>query len=438
MRAFALVTVLAAAPATAQRIGVINFTGPNAANVRNQLVTALCDKADCVSSTKVTTNNKPDWKKAKKEALQFFVLGTVGKKGRKQVVTIEVLSKPGASALKKSFPIGADGLSSKALSQAVDAVKGAFGGAGTVEEDAEEETPVVPPKAVERTPEPKPEPKTDERPARAEVKKDTREAPRSSDTSDDEGRDAAPTTRRLPFIAVEVFGDFLNRSFGYVEPVTNLRRYGLPIFPMAGGKLEFYPLALVTQGALGGLGLEGSASFAPWLRSRRENTADVFYPTSTLRIDAGLAWRIMPVQSLNLSLIPLVGIRLHSFVVQPGSDMTRLDALPNLNYFGIRAGAGFEIGLVDDLLLLFGRFQAIPVLSSGEIISDAFFPRGSNFGLDGSIGVGVSLVKVLQLRAAFQFTRYGLVFRSEMTDPAIAQGATDQYLGGTVAVRFQY
>lgn len=428
MRALLCVALVAAAPAFAQRIGIVTFTGPNAATVRNQLVTAVCDTADCVNSAKVTTGNKPDWKKAKKEAVQFFVTGAIAKKGKALALTLEVLAKPGAPKLKKAFPLGADGLAAKTLQQAMEALKGAFGQAEAPSEPAAT-TPAVKtePKAVESRPAPAattappPPPKSEPAPS---------EEPTPAPTSS--------KSRRIPFIAIELGADLLNRSFSYVQPVTNLRRYGLTLFPMAAAKVEFYPLALSRQDVLGGLGLEASVGFAPWLRSRRESAMDEVYPTSTLRLDAGLSWRIMPVKTLNLSLIPLVGIRYHTFTVGPNAMGTRLDLLPNLAYLGLRAGLGFELGLAEDAFFLFGRFTVLPVFSSGEIISASFFPRGSNLGLDGQVGVGVRLFGPLQIRAAFDFTRYGLTFRTEATDAFVAQGAVDQYLGGTVALRFAY
>ncbi|MCU0697268.1 MAG: hypothetical protein MUC96_12140 [Myxococcaceae bacterium] len=426
MRALLCVALVAAAPALAQRIGVAPFTGPNAATVRNQLVTAICDTADCVNSAKVTTANKPDWKKAKKEAVQFFVTGAVAKKGKALSLTLEVSNKPGAPKLRKSFPLGADGLAAKTLQQAIDALKGAFGGAASTVEP-EDTTPPV--KAEPGPAEPRP----------AAVTSPTTPPPAPPGPAAEATPAPAPNgPRRIPFIAGELGIDLLNRSFSYVQPVTNLRRYGLPLFPMASAKLEFYPLALSRQDVLGGLGLELSVGFAPWLRSRRESAMDDVYPTSTLRFDGGLAWRIMPSQSLNLAIIPLVGVRYHTFTVAPNAAGTRLDLLPNLAYVGLKAGLGFELGLVNDLLTLFGRFAVVPVFSSGEIISPAFFQRGSNLGLDGQFGVGVRLLGPVQLRAAFDFTRYGLTFQTEATDAFVAQGAVDQYLGGTVALRFAY
>ncbi|MDP1918785.1 MAG: hypothetical protein Q8L14_21230 [Myxococcales bacterium] len=427
MRALLWVALLASAPALAQRIGVVPFGGPNGAVVRNQLISAVCDTADCVNSGKVTTGNKPDWKKAKKEALQFFVTGTIVKKGKAQTLTLEVLSKPGAPKMKKTFPVAADGLAAKTLQSAIDALKGAFGSA-----QAPDPAPVDTTPAVKTTPT-EPSKTGGSEPARVEpTKTDPAPAP------DPEPARPSTAARRIPFVAVEAGVDLLNRSFSYVQPVTNLRRYGVPIFPLAMAKVEFYPLALSRQDLLGGIGLEASFSFAPWLRSRRESTMDDLYPTSTMRIDAGLSWRIMPVKSLNFSLIPLLGIRSHSFTVAPNAMGTRLDLLPNLSYLGLKAGLGFEVGLADDFFFIFGRFAVIPVFSSGEIISAAYFPNGSNLGLDGSLGVGVALLKNLQVRAAFDFNRYGLTFKTEPTDAFVAQGAVDQYVGGTVSLRFQY
>lgn len=425
MRALLTVAVLFAAPALAQRIAIVPFTGPNAANVRNQLVTAVCDTADCVNSAKVAAGSKPDWKKAKKEALQFFVTGAV-KKGK---LTLEVLAAPGKPKLKKTFAVGGDGLAAKTLQQAIDALRGAFGQAGASTPPPKEE-----PEPVATTPAPTEVKPTE--PAKTEPKKETPPPPKEEPV--EEPKPVSSKARRIPFIAIEAGSDVLNRSFSYVQPVTNLRKYNLPVFGLAAAKLEFYPLALGRQDFLGGIGLEGSFSIAAWLKSRRENSTDEPYPTSTMRIDAGLAWRIMPVESLNLSLIPLVGIRYHSFVVSPNSTGTRLDLLPNLTYLGVRAGLGFEVGVADDFIFIFGRFQAIPMLSSGEIISSAFFAKGSNFGLDGSAGIGIAFMKMLQLRLSGDFTRYAMSFTTDPTDAFVAQGAVDQYFGGTATLRFSY
>src|ERR1700712_3832095 len=63
-----LLALLAGQSAFAQRIAIAPFSGPGAGAVRDQLVSTLCDQAECVSEKKVTTAaGQADWKKAKKE-----------------------------------------------------------------------------------------------------------------------------------------------------------------------------------------------------------------------------------------------------------------------------------------------------------------------------------------------------------------------------------
>jgi hypothetical protein len=78
------------------------------------------------------------------------------------------------------------------------------------------------------------------------------------------------------------------------------------------------------------------------------------------------------------------------------------------------------------------------VFSSGEIISAAYFPNGSAFGIEASVGLGVSVLPFMQIRASFEFQRYGMTFITQPTDPYVAAGASDTYLGGKAVVRFSF
>ena len=125
--ALALVA-LVATTATAQRVSFPSFTGPGAASVRNQIVGSACDTADCVAATKTTTAGKPDWKKAKRESVQFFVTGSVVKRGKALTLDLFVFNKAGAPKAKRSFPLDKNGtLSGKNLQGAMDLMSGAFG-----------------------------------------------------------------------------------------------------------------------------------------------------------------------------------------------------------------------------------------------------------------------------------------------------------------------
>ena len=109
-----LLVGLAAPEAFAQRIAIAPFTGPGANALRNQVVSALCDQAECVSEKKVTAGGKPDWKKAKKEKVKFIVTGKVTAKGKKKTVDLEVMQKAGPAKFKKSWPLEGAELSATA------------------------------------------------------------------------------------------------------------------------------------------------------------------------------------------------------------------------------------------------------------------------------------------------------------------------------------
>lgn len=52
----------------------------------------------------------------------------------------------------------------------------------------------------------------------------------------------------------------------------------------------------------------------------------------------------------------------------------------------------------------------------GEIISADFFPNGSTFGIEAGGGLAVQVLPFLQVRATFEFTRYGLTFTTSETN----------------------
>jgi hypothetical protein len=157
---FRLAVALAALTATsaaAQRVSFPSFTGPSAAGVRNQIVGAVCDTTDCVAATKTTTSGKPDWKKAKKESVQFFVTGAVVKKGKALQLDLAVLNKAGPPKAHKSFPLDKNGtLAPKSLQGAMDLLSSAFGArTATPPPDTTPDEPAAKP-----TPKETPAPKT--------------------------------------------------------------------------------------------------------------------------------------------------------------------------------------------------------------------------------------------------------------------------------------
>lgn len=415
-----VIAALAASPALAQRLSFPDFTGPGAAAVRTQLVGQLCESADCLAAVKVTTKGKPDLKKAKRESLQYFVTGAVVKKGKGRSLELAVLAvaKGNAPRLKKSFPLEAGQLSAKSLRAALDLLSSTMGQA-----EPSEPKPAPPPP----TPDPVPQPVEPVAPVAEEVVPPPAAEP-------------IPTVkpRKAIFLAIEVGADVVNRQFSYLAPApTNLSSYSLAAYVVPQVKVEFSPLALVRSDQLAGLGLDVAFGFAPYLKSSRASSIES-YPTSALRFDGAVRWRLTPISTYALAIVPFVGVRLQSFTVGAPSSGERLVGLPNLSFFGLRAGLGAEVPIVPDVLILLARFAVLPVFSSGEIVSSAYFPTGSTFGLEAGAGVAVQLAPFLQVRLTFEYLQYGLTFTTQPTDPYVGPGATDRYLGGNAGLRLQF
>ena len=107
----------------------------------------------------------------------------------------------------------------------------------------------------------------------------------------------------------------------------------------------------------------------------------------------------------------------------------------------LRAGLALDVPVVPDLLFIVARVSGLPVFSSGEILSSAYFKSGSTLGVEVSGGLRVKLARVLDLLATFEMSQYQLSFRPNDGDPYVAQNdgspvyAVDRYLGGNFTVR---
>ncbi len=431
--AIGLGVLLFASSAFAQKIAIVMFTGPGANEVRNQLVSELCDRADCSAQTKVISKGKIDWKKVKKERVKFVLEGKVVAKGKKKTIELQVLTKPGAGKTK-SFNLEEGELSDRNLKAAGAALGALMGLPG---KDVPEEKPPLEEKK-------KPEERraaVEEKPIEEEAKPAAKEnrtvsepkpSPKKEEPVDEELK---PLKR--PIIALEAGLAAASKSFSYSQVATpNLRSYRAPFIFGPNLKAELYPLAIFSDGIGAGLGFEAGYFVAVGLKSRRTGS-DVTYPTSISRIDLALKFQIRPSQKSEAHVAPFIGYRLHTFSVAPGGDGSVLDGLPAITYAALKFGLGGELPLGDTGLLVFGKFAVLPVLSAPEILS-TYFPSGSAIGLDGGLGLGLKLpfLQVVQLRLAFDFARYGLTFRSQPMDTYVAEGAVDQYLGGSFALCF--
>ncbi len=428
-----LTVALLAEPAFATSIAIGPFTGPSASSVRSQVVSALCEAAECVSEKKVFKGAKPDWKKAKKEKVEYVVTGKVAAKGKKKTVTVEVLRAGGKVKLKKVLPVEGGAIVDSALSNATEAMLDAMG--------ATPKSPKPPPEEKKPPPEETKPPPEETKPPPEETKPPPEE---TKPPPEEEKHEEEPVHHHYgpkpPVFAAQLTLDIISRSFSYSNVKTaNLRSYSAGFILAPDPHIEVYPLALLSDGFISGLGLEFGYQIALGLKSKRTGS-DVTYPTSMSRLDVGLRFRFRPIDGADAGVTPFVGYRIQSFSVGKGSDGSSLDGLPGVNYAAVRAGIAGDVPFGDSGVLAFADFAVLPVLSTGQIVSPAYFSKGSALGIDAQIGLGFKLPPVpsLQIRAAFDFARYGLSFKSAATDTYQADGAADLYLGGEVGVRFTY
>lgn len=414
----------------ATRISVAPFTGKKADKPREQLVRALCERAECVPQARVTQRGKPNWRKVKHEKVAFLLTGKVVSKRGKQLLELAALNSAGKPRWKTKFPLAKGKLSEanveNALASLGRVIKLAPAEAPMSEAEPprvaepEQQTATLPPPPASPTP-PPPPPEVSEPVVRSEPRLPLEREPEPA----------------IPFATVEAGPTLFSRGFVFQGVETgNLRDYRAPLIVAARVQAELYPLARSEEGPLAGLGLQAGYASALGLSSGRENMPQK-HPTWLTRLDLGAKWRYSPTEELTL--IPQLGIRAADFGVGPAEDGTALNGLPSISYraLNLKASAEYRIPVFLGVTAMV-HAAYLPVFSSGEIISKAYFPTGSASGLELGLGGSVGLTQGLDLRLGLGLTSYSFSFQSQAGDTYVASGASDRYLGGEVAVRYAY
>lgn len=461
-KAFPLLLAMWAFPALAnQKISIVAFEGPGGATARNQIVAAMCELAECVPQNKVSARGKPDWKKARKFGVKFFVDGKVVKKGKRATLELTVFNKPGKPKFKKAWPMSGGELGVLQLGQAQTALAKAMGlkagkAAKEDEEEKKDEKQDEEAKQDEKQDEEvKKDEKQDEKKDEEQEKKDKKQRekeeekakeeeekkPDEEEKKDEEASSDEEATNKHVVLAADVGVELAGKYFSYTQTERpNLRSYNAPLTVAPAFRLEFYPLALFSQGLIAGLGIDGGAAFVVGLRSRLPSATGgqpVAYPTSLLRVDFGARFRIRPFAGSDAAIVPAVGVRIHNFKVGAAEDGSVIDGLPGISYTAIKLGVGGEIP-IGDRLAFGASFTAMPLVGYGEIISVDWFPRGGGFGFDISAFMTFKIAGPLHVKVAGYFTRYGLTFETQPTDTYIATGAVDLHAGGFVGLRLAF
>lgn len=235
-----------------------------------------------------------------------------------------------------------------------------------------------------------------------------------------------------PLVDVEVQYRLTSRTLTWdADTMRAFRPYNLDVASAARVSGEFYPLRLVTQGALSHLGLTGSFSTAFALdsidaRGRR-------FETTLYDASLGLRYRLPLRPSLPDVGLSLVWSRQVFFV--RASETQALGGVPDLVYDGLRVGASVRFPIVWRLSL---RLDAgfTYVGSTGEL-GDAFLPHATAYALDGAASLAVRLWRGLEARAGFDAKQYNVSANTEPGDRYVATGSSDLYLAGTVGVAWR-
>ncbi|QAT85465.1 hypothetical protein EJ065_3905 [Corallococcus coralloides] len=305
----------------------------------------------------------------------------------------------------------------------------------------EPEPAVKPAEPIAQTPAPTKTPAAEPiRKPVAAAPKETQAPEKEADSvSTDAGRASLPIVEGA--LGVKLFGRSLRYKddvFGVLRPYTlgpDVGGFALPGAPQVAGDVTVYPLAAFQKGALARLGITGAVDQSFGLKSTG-STGAVSYPTTAREWQAGLRY-----------VIPFGEAQRHGFELTGtyGMNTFRIDAvdgerpldLPNVEYKTAGLGLGVRAALSEKFDFNFRLGYQHP-LDSGELSSDAWFPRMSAGAVTGSATLAYRLNRILDVRVKADLRRYFFKFNPEPGDPYVAGGAVDQYPGLSFQLGFRY
>ncbi|MBL8919145.1 MAG: hypothetical protein JNJ54_09820 [Myxococcaceae bacterium] len=283
--------------------------------------------------------------------------------------------------------------------------------------------------------EPRAEPKAEVK--KAEPKKvepaKSEPAPEPERTTVSSSSEPSATPSTLPALRMGLGFRGFGRSLTWAgDPEQALARYALRFAPAVAIHATWYPGAHFTSGIASNLGLAFMGDIGIGISSSQDTSR---WGTRADRFRISGAFR-QPFGSV-FSLEAVAGVSLQRYSIDPvaANDGTPRPNIPSVAYVGPRAGVGVRLAKLGPIEV--DAMGGIVILTStGELGTEAYFRRAGGFGVDASAGVAVQLIDNLQLRAAFDWTRYFLSLRPEEGARFVAPSAADQFLGGSVALQW--
>ncbi len=434
------------------RISLAPVHGDKNNAVGSQLNGELCKVYDCVPYSKVSSNKKPDWKKAKRERVTGIFTTSITKSKKGYTAGVALLTGSSKPTQTWSFLLTSHrNLSGLAVKQVVHETGPVLGFSedlsGVAAVAAAESAKAAAPLATTTPTSPMvsaPPPSSLSASETVTAIPPPPGGPEHTLADTPVAVDATPVTnvggvRGQPMFSVELGGTFLNRQLSYTYPAganQNLLTYNANVIGMLDLGLEFFPFAK-SNSFFTGLGLFVSYQFALGLQSQQPATG-AQQTTNFGMGAAGLEARIRPVKYSDFAIDIPVAFRTYRFVVSNAS--TAFPGLPDSNLLGVSAGLKLEIPIGSWFLILIGGdyvywFQKNQLVGNTNPV---FYNSGSAYALEGELGFGFYIVGPLSLRLYGEYSTTNYSLTADATTQYTATAAKDQLIGGRAVVRFDF
>jgi hypothetical protein len=244
--------------------------------------------------------------------------------------------------------------------------------------------------------------------------------------------DSAPAPARwLAAAEVGVFLTSRQLSFeGEPSGPTRLRGYSSGAIAGPWIHLEGFPLLEVAGDLLAGLGVFADFGSSVGLRTSVEGPAGNEQRASWLwQLGVGVEWRIRPVDSLPVTMVPALSYRWQSFSISPP-----VLGLPDSSLGGLCGSLRIEVAVASRYTILIGGGY-VRWFGLADMVGAGYFTSGRAQALEASLGFGVAILGPLSLRAYGFYSGTWYSLEASLSSPYQATGATETFFGGRLVVR---
>jgi hypothetical protein len=261
--------------------------------------------------------------------------------------------------------------------------------------------------------------------------------PGQASTPSEQQEGEAPAAGWGPSPSGRVWLDFqlgaggLNRRLTFNQNLNpDLLSYKLGVGPIAVADLVVYPLAPISAGVLGNIGLEGALQqgFATTSTLMMNGTSTTF--TNVTHAYAGGVRVRIPFAGVDEVFVSgSYGEDAYAFTRSAANVLQSPDTI----YRYARPGLGLRLKIAGGLSVAFGGGYRVVLNHAGSQFQQ-FFPRSTVAGADAELELRYALSPRFQLRAGLEWRRYWFKLNSQPGDMYEASTAVDQSFAFTARI----